>query len=144
MQFSKAEKVAKTIKETSNSNHCLSKALAIGVALFERKDSCYKHLPRVESETAEKRQLPYRMKRFDGIDGESVSSNRYTMDDLPFLVASSFWEEHMVTLFDRNFMGLYIKSLIDGKDKHIDLFYDRQLYHVYVSSSTTGLFMVRY
>ena len=103
------------------------RALALGVFPNERKNSGrYKHLPRVESQTAEKRQFLHHLKRFDRIDCENASSNRCTMDDLPFLAASSFWKEDMVTLSERNFIGVYIKSFNDGKNKHFDLLYEQQ------------------
>ena len=143
--FAKQKKSIETIRDTSDSNDCLLRALAVGVALVERKDSGrYKHLSRVESQTVEEKQLLYRLKRFDGFDCESGSTNRCTMEDLTILASSSFLKQYMITLFDRNFMGVFIKNFNDGKDKHIDLLYDRANYHVDVISSTKGLFMVRH
>ena len=143
--FAKQKKSIITIRDTSDSNDCLLRALAVGVALVERKDSGrYKHLSRVESQTAEKKQLLYRPKRFDGFDCESGSTNRCTTEDLTIWACSSFLKQYMITLFDRNFMGVFIKSFNDGKDKHFDLLYDPANYHVDVISSTKGLFMVRH
>ena len=84
------------------------------------------------------------MKRFDRIDCESLSSSRWTMDVFTVLAASFFLKEHVITLFDRKFMGVYIKNFSDGKDKHIDFLYDRETYHVDVISSTKDLFIVRH
>ena len=82
-------KSLKIVRDTTDANECLLRALAVGVAAVERKDSGrYKHLSRVESQTAEKKQLLYHLKRFDGFDCESVSTNRCTMDDLAVLACS--------------------------------------------------------
>ena len=143
--FAKQKKSIITIRDTSDSNDCLLRAFAVGVALNERKNSGrYKPLSREESQTAEKKQLLYRFKGFDGFDFESGSTNRCTMEELTILASSFFLKQYMITLFDRNFMGVFIKNFIDGKDKHIDLLYDRANYHVDVISSTKGLFMVRH
>ena len=92
--FAKQKKSNITIRDSSDSNDCLLRALAVGVALIERKDSgCYKHLSRVESQTAEKKQLLYHLKRFDGFDCESGSTNRCTMENLTILASSSFLQQ---------------------------------------------------
>ena len=114
--FAKQKMSITTIRDTNDSNDCLLRALAVGVALVERKDSGrYKHLSRVESQTAEKKQLLYRLKRFDGFDCESGSTNRCTMEDSTILASSSFLKQYMITLFDRNFMGVFIKVLTTGR-----------------------------
>ena len=107
--FAKQKKSIKTIRDPIDSNDCMLRALAIGVALVERKDSGrHKHLSRVESQTTEKEQLLYRLKRFDGFDCESGSTNHGIMEDLPVLAGSSFLKQY-ITLFDRNIMGAFIK-----------------------------------
>ena len=114
------------MRDTSDSNECVISALAVGVAPVERKDSGrYRHSSRVESQTAEKKLL-YRFKRFDGFDCESLSTNRCIIDDLAILAGRFFLKQYTITLFDRNFMGVFIKSFIDGKDKHIYLLCDRE------------------
>ena len=66
------------------------------------------------------------------------------MEDLAILASSSFLKQYMITLFDRKFVGVFIKSFNDGKDKLIDLLFDQAIYHVDVISFTKGLFMVRH
>ena len=89
--FAKQKKSITTIRKTSDSNDCLLRALAVGVTLVEGKDSGpYRYLSRVESQTAEKKQLLYRLKRFDGFDCESGYTNCCTMEDLTNLAGSSF------------------------------------------------------
>ena len=135
--FAKQKKSINTIRDTSDSKDFLLRALAVGVALVERKDSGrYKLLSRVESQTAEKKQFLCRLKRFDGFDGESGSTNHCTMEDLTILAGSSFLKQYMITLFERIFMGVFIKSFNDGKDKRIDPLSDPANYHVEVMRST--------
>ena len=87
-------KSLKIVRDTTDSDECLLRALAVGVAPVERKDSGrYKHSSRVESQTAEKKQLLYGLKRFDGFDCESVSTNRCTMDDFTVLAGSFFLKQ---------------------------------------------------
>ena len=41
-------------------------------------------------------------------------------------------------------MGVYLKSLIYGKDEHFNLLHDQETYHVDVISSTESLCMIRH
>ena len=124
--FAKQKESIITIRDTSDSNNCLLTIPAVGAKLVERKDSGrYKHLSRVESQTAKKKQLLYRLKRFDGFDCESGTTNFCTMEDLTFLAGISFLKQYMITLVDENFIGVFIKSFSDGKHEHIDLLYEQ-------------------
>ena len=59
---------------------------------------------------AEKKQLFYRLKCFDGSDCERGSTNRCTMEDLKSLTGSFFLKQYMITLFDTNFYGRFYQK----------------------------------
>ena len=89
--FAKQKKSIITIKNTSDSNDCLLRALAVDVPRVERIDSGrYKHISRVESQTAEKKQLLCRSERFDSFDCESGSTNRCTVEELAISMVAVF------------------------------------------------------
>ena len=66
------------------------------------------------------------------------------MHDLSVFADIFFLKEYMVTLFDKNSMGVCIKIFNDGKDKDVELLYDKETYHFDFISPSQIIFMVRH
>ena len=89
--FAKQEKSIITIRDTSDSNDCLLRALAVGVVVVEKKDSGhYKHFSRVEVKQPRKNNC------FTALNVSMVLTVRV---DPPTAVPWRIWQFWLVALF---------------------------------------------
>ena len=141
--FLSAKRSVITIK--SQNNDCLIRALAVGLAISKASAEDKKQKRWTESiQTAEVKQLLFRLKQFKELKIFQNTGDKLTLEDLSSIAATPVFNNVNITIYDRNFMGVYLKSFNDHKELHVDLLYDRESGHVDVIKSMKGLFSCRF
>ena len=141
--FLSAKRSVITIK--LQNNDCLIRALAVGLAISNASAEDKKQKRWTESiQTAEVKQLLFRLKQFKELKIFQNTGDKLTLEDLSSIAATPVFNNVNITIYDRNFMGVYLKSFNDHKELHVDLLYDRESGHVDVIKSMKGLFSCRF
>ena len=148
--FTKQKKSIITIHVADDENDCPLKALALGRVLHAKKEGKVKkntNFYKASYQRSEMANFIEELRADEYLQNSSTVSQlvnnhqstnscgfsakrRSTLADLEELCKSKALEQFCLSVYDRNFLGTFLKSYNSQSEKHIDLLYDSERGHV--------------